>query len=147
MNVETQTIYNLARMYEYVTDIFNLCVINNNNFEKILNDKYQRYAINMCLVQIGEHANRIKTLNENIYFNRQLSLFQIKGMRDRITHSYGNIDYNIVKDVLRRDIPDLKKYLEENIAREVLDNPYILYDEEYKDIVRHSSYHSKEFER
>lgn len=102
MNDNTKIIYNFARMYEYVKDINDLCLDNQFNIDKILDNKYNKHAINMCLVQIGEHAKMIKSLDENLYYDKDLSLFQIKGMRDRITHSYGNIDYSIIKDFLRK---------------------------------------------
>lgn len=39
MNDKTKTIYNLARMYEYVNDISVLCEKCDYNIENILNDK------------------------------------------------------------------------------------------------------------
>ena len=138
MNDNTNVKYNLARMYEYVNDIFNLCNEHNFKTDDVLNNKYNRYAINMCIVQMGEHANRIKVLDAGLYNDEKLSLFRIKGMRDRITHSYGNIDYDIVKNVLEIGIPELKRYLENNINHEVLQNPYVLYEIEYEDLVSRS---------
>lgn len=148
MNDNTKIIYNFARMYEYVKDINDLCLDNQFNIDKILGNKYNKHAINMCLVQIGEHAKMIKSLDENLYYDKDLSLFQIKGMRDRITHSYGNIDYSIIKDVLVNGIPELKDYLEKSADSIVLQNPYILYEEEYEDVLKRiKKEHEKEIER
>ena len=69
-------------------------------------------------------------------------------MRDRITHSYGNIDYSIIKDVLVNGIPELKDYLEKSVDSIVLQNPYILYEEEYEDVLKRiKKEHEKEIER
>ena len=138
MNDNTKIKYNLARLYEYVDDVFDLCLDYKFDIDKILHNKYNRYAINMCIVQMGEHANRIKGLDEDLYYDKDLSLFQIKGMRDRITHSYGNIDYDIVKEVLEKGIPELKTYLEKNVIKEVLQNPYVLFEKEYDDVIKES---------
>ena len=135
MNEKTKVMYNLARMYEYVRDIDDLCEKNNYDIDRILSNKINRYAINMCIVQIGEHANRIKAFDMQLDFDQNLSFFQIKGMRDRITHSYGEIDYSIVKDVLQTGIPGLKIYLENELPMELLHTPYTLYEEEYDELI------------
>ena len=56
-------------------------------------------------------------------------------MRDRITHSYGDVDYKIVKNVLKRDLPDIKEKIESMVHEDVIRNPYMLYDQEYDDYV------------
>jgi uncharacterized protein with HEPN domain len=35
------------------------------------------------------------------------------GMRDRIIHGYDNVDLEIVWEVVKRDIPQIKPYIEE----------------------------------
>lgn len=135
MNDKTITMYNLARMYEYLQDINDLCENYNYDMDRILENKFNKHAINMCLVQIGEHANTIRKYDKKLYLDENLCLFQIKGMRDRITHSYGNIDYSIIKRVLINDVPTLKGKLEALVDYELLNNPYILFENEYDDIV------------
>lgn len=136
MNDKTKIYYNLARAYSYVVDIGAICNKYDNNYEMIISDVVSKHAINMCLVQIGEHAARIRDIDINLYKDKQLGLFQIKGLRDRITHSYGNVDYSIIKSILQEDIPKLKEYLENSIVEDVLNNPYVLYDEEYDVIIQ-----------
>ena len=67
--------------------------------------------------------------------NENLKLSQIKGMRDRITHSYGDIDYSIIKETLEKDIPSIKAFVEQTVDKEILDNPYTLYEMEYDDFI------------
>lgn len=133
MNVKTKIYYALARMYEYVKDIYAICEARDFDYENIIENMISKHAVNMCLVQIGERAKQIKDANESFYRNSDLMLPQIKGMRDRITHSYGDIDYKIIKSVLKNDIPTLKKAIEANVHPHILDNPYVLYDMEYDD--------------
>lgn len=56
-------------------------------------------------------------------------------MRDRITHSYGDVDYKIVKPVLKHDLPKMKEKVEEMVHEDVLKNPYMLYEQEYEDYI------------
>lgn len=101
MNDKTKVMYNLARMYEYAADAVMICQQNNNNYEKVIEDMVTKHAVNMCIVQLGEHAARIRDVDPEFYRDQDMKLFQVKGMRDRITHSYGDVDYKIVKSVLK----------------------------------------------
>ena len=80
----------------------------------------------MCLAQIGELANKIKEKDIEIY--NKYKFEEPKGMRDRIVNGYGKIDFNIIKEILKIDIPKLKELFENNIERKYLENPYLLYD-------------------
>ena len=71
-----------------------------------------------------------------MYYDEDLAFSQIKGMRDRIVHSYGDIDSNIVKEVMKNDIPLLYRYIEENVHPMIINNPYELYEIEYDDFIK-----------
>ncbi len=135
MNEKTKVMYHLARSYEYLLDIDEICSMYDYDLNKVTNSKISRHAVNMCLVQIGEHCGKIRDIDKEFYNSSRLYLYKIKGMRDRITHSYGHIDYDIIEKVLKEDIPYLRKYIEENINHEVLENPYVLYEMEYDDYI------------
>lgn len=133
MNAKTQIYFNLAQMYSFVCDALNIW--DNEDPE----NKTFNYSINMCIMQIGEYANRIdKIQKDNELFlltNDDVNFKNIRGIRNRIAHSYLNIDYLIIKDTMENDIPDLKNFLEKNIIIDVLDDPYILYENEYEEII------------
>ena len=116
----------LATMYEYVCDAMNICSDENNDYDKILSNKKNQLALTMCLAQIGELANRIKEKDLELYNKYRFE--EPKGMRDRIVHGYGKIDFNIIKETLKNDLPALKELIENNIEKKYLDNPYLLYD-------------------
>lgn len=113
-------------MYEYVSDAIKICDDDGNNYDNILKDKKNQLALTMCLVQIGELANKIKEKDIEIY--NKYKFDEPKGMRDRIVHGYGKLDFNIIKETLKTDIPRLKALIEKNIERKYLDNPYLLYE-------------------
>ena len=134
MNDKTRIMFNLARMHEYANDIIDICNNAGNDYSKVVDDKVTRYAVSMCLVQLGEHSARIRDIDQEYYEkNPNVQLLQIKHLRDRVVHSYGNIDYTIIKNILSKDVPELKDYLEKSIIKEVLSNPYVLYDKEYEE--------------
>lgn len=135
MNDKTKIMYNLARMHEYAKDTLTICEQENCDYEKIIENMVTKHAINMCIVQLGAHAARIRDVDMGFYRAQELNLFQIKGMRDRITHSYGEVDYRIVKHVLKEDIPKLKEGIEKMVHPDIIRNPYVLHEQEYDDYV------------
>lgn len=135
MNTKTRLMFNLAYIYSYIKDIQDICDEADRNYPVIFTDKKSQYAINMCLVQIGEHCVRIRDTDRAFYDNNELKLYQIKGMRDRIVHSYGKIDYQIIRNSIVNDIPVLKEKIENMIDCDILENPYILYETEYDDYI------------
>lgn len=136
MNNKTIIMYNLSRMHEYARDALIICEQNDFNYEEVIENMITKHAINMCIVQLGEHAARIRDIDMQFYRDTSLNLFQIKGMRDRITHSYGNIDYKIVKNVLKMDLPKIKAEIERRVHSNIIKNPYILYEKEYDDYIK-----------
>lgn len=128
MNSKTRLMFNLAYIHNYINDILDMCNELDNNYPVIFTDKKSQYAINMCFVQIRDN-------NKSFYDNNELKLYQIKGMRDRIVHSYGKIDYDIIKESISKDIPVLKGKIENIVDEDILDNPYLLYETEYDDYI------------
>lgn len=116
----------VARMYEFVCDAYEICKKENNDYDKILTDKKNKLALTMCLMQIGELANQIKKIDLSEYEKYKFN--EPKGMRDRIVHGYGKVDFDIIKETLKNDIPNLKDLIEKNVEKKYLENPYLLYD-------------------
>lgn len=46
-------------MYEFIEDALTICDAENNDYDKILQNKKNQLALTMCLSQIGEFANAI----------------------------------------------------------------------------------------
>lgn len=130
MNDNTRSVYALARIHEYLSDLVDIVNESNRDIDRILSNKTTKYAVNMCIHQIGEQAKNIRDHNRELYDNKILVLHQIKGVRDKIAHTYDNIDYNVIKYILESYTPFLKKCIESLIDKEILDNPYCLFDKE-----------------
>jgi uncharacterized protein with HEPN domain len=68
------------------------------------------FAVVRALEIIGEAAKRIPEQVRQRY--NDIPWKGMAGMRDRIIHGYDNVDLQIVWDVVKRDIPQLKPKIE-----------------------------------
>lgn len=57
------------------------------------------------LIQISESADRLTDSLKNNY--NSIPWRAIKGLRNRIVHEYGNVDFTVVYDTVKNDIPML----------------------------------------
>ena len=137
MNAKTQIMFNLSRMYEYVTDIDKLKQLNTQSPNERLAYKH---SLNMCILQIGEYTNRINNIQEkdnlNIVDETYLPIKNIKGLRNRIAHSYDQLQLDIINQIVQEDIPQLKKYIEMTVNVKILQDPFQLYEKEYDDLLK-----------
>ena len=65
------------------------------------------------LIQISE--NSLKLTQEFRDTHNDIPWQAIKGMRNRIVHEYGEVNFGIVYDTISRSIPEICKKLEELI--------------------------------
>jgi len=68
-------------------------------------------ALTRLVEIIGEAADRVpKSFQEN---HPEIERAQIIGMRNRLIHGYDEVDFDILWGVVKKDIPQLIKQLEE----------------------------------
>ena len=75
-------------------------------YSQFESDFRTNFAVIRALEIIGEAAKRVPDEVRKQYPNIQWKA--MAGMRDRIIHGYDNVDLQIVWDVVKRDIPDIK---------------------------------------
>lgn len=109
MNNEDALLIN--KMIKYCDDIGTLMTKFDMNFERYKTDISFQYSCNMCIIQIGELANRLS--DEAKESSQNIPWRATKGMRNLHAHDYENVDMEIVWNTLLEDIPMLKKSLEE----------------------------------
>jgi uncharacterized protein with HEPN domain len=80
------------------------------NYEQFIRDEKTKDAVVRNLEIIGEAANQISKEIQQKFSN--VPWAQIIAMRNRMIHGYFAIDYKIVWDLAKIDIPLLKKELE-----------------------------------
>ncbi|WP_456370593.1 HepT-like ribonuclease domain-containing protein [Thermodesulfatator atlanticus] len=85
-------------------------------YDKFLNDPVLMRAFVRSLEVIGE---AVKNLPEE--FRKKHSAIpwkEIAGMRDKLIHEYFGVDYEVVWETVKRDIPVLRVQVEEILAKE-----------------------------
>ena len=100
----------IKKMIKYCNDIQTLMVRFDKDFEQYKKDISFQYACNMCIIQMGELANRLS--DEVKETNKDIPWRAIRGMRNLHAHDYENVDLEIVWNTLVEDIPLLRKKME-----------------------------------
>lgn len=134
MNQKTKTKYELAKLYEYVTDIDNFCQRYDYDFQKAAADKLSYNAVLMMIIQLGVRAVHIRDTDPEFFKECPLPLAATIRMRNKVTHGYTQINREMFLDVLKNDVPFFKSYIEKEVLPSVLSDSYILYDYEYEDL-------------
>lgn len=102
--------YVINKMIKYCQDIEELMIRFHKDYNAYKNDISFQYACNMCIIQIGELANRlseeVKETGDDIPWSA------IRAMRNLHAHDYERVDLEIVWNTLMYDIPDLQVKLE-----------------------------------
>ena len=81
--------------------------------EDFLADKRTQQAVVMSLVIIGEAAARIMDKHSQfVADNSEIPWRGVRGMRNRVTHGYFDIDLNVVWATTQTALPDLLSQLE-----------------------------------
>jgi uncharacterized protein with HEPN domain len=83
---------------------------NTNTFTNFFNDKRLAKAICRSLEIIGEASTRIDS-NIKAKYN-EVAWREMSNIRNKIIHDYFGIDYDIVWDTVKSDIPILKECIE-----------------------------------
>jgi uncharacterized protein with HEPN domain len=81
----------------------------NLEYEKYIKDEKTKDAIVRNLEIIGEAANKIPPNIQEKY--KEIPWSEIIGLRHRLIHGYFVIDYDIVWNIIKNELPDLKKKL------------------------------------
>lgn len=76
---------------------------------KISKDKLRQKAIIRSIEIIGEAVKNLPELFRKKY--PKIPWKKISGTRDRIIHHYFGIDLNIVWEIIKKDLPSLKKQM------------------------------------
>ena len=101
----------LKHIIEYCDQIESTITRFGDDFETFDQDVIYRNAVSLCILQIGELvgilSDEFKQEHDNIPWT------QIKKMRNIVAHRYGTVDVTITWDVIKDDIPDLRKYCAE----------------------------------
>lgn len=101
----SRDIQRLERILEIKTDLDDCIAKNGITREKILSNRDTRWMVSMPLLDITE---QIAALSQSFTSERAIPDFKsIKGMRNRLVHGYGEVDYDYIADAIFDDLPVL----------------------------------------
>jgi uncharacterized protein with HEPN domain len=84
------------------------------SYSEFETDFRTNYAVVRALEIIGEAAKRLPTSLREQY--PKIPWRGMAGMRDRIIHGYDTVDLQIVWDVVKKDIPEIKPQIQQILA-------------------------------
>lgn len=85
-------------------------------------DQVKFNASLLLLLNVGEYAGRLSDELKTSY--PKLPFQEIKGLRNRIAHNYTGIDFEMVFDIVKTDVPVIKMELSQILAREISQGSY-----------------------
>jgi uncharacterized protein with HEPN domain len=85
------------------------------SFEEFWDDSEKRDAVAMRLSVIGESAAHVTSETQRAL--PSVPFTQIRGLRNRIAHDYGSIDFRIVWAVTQKEISPLIAALEARVGK------------------------------
>jgi uncharacterized protein with HEPN domain len=81
-------------------------LLRQKSYEEIVNDKFLVRTLIRCLEIIGEASRKISPELRSKY--PAIPWREIASTRNKIIHDYSGIDYDIVKNIVVNDIPELE---------------------------------------
>jgi len=97
----------LEFILEMIEDI-EYTIEENTSLSKALKNRIGKHALLMCLMQIGESLNKI----ESPSLKEKLPIKGAYDVRNFIAHDYEGVDLDLLENVLRHLIPELKMTIE-----------------------------------
>ena len=88
-----------------IRDDFQFIIKNTSSLsdEEIINNEILLDSIMFRLIQVSENSLKLSDDFKNEF--NEIPWVAVKGLRNRIVHDYGNVDYSIILDTIRNEIP------------------------------------------
>ena len=114
MKPSDRNVSTLRHIIKYCDEITDAVERHELTLEKVSGDSVYKNSLSMCILQIGELVNVLsqgfKAAHVDMPWN------EIKRMRDKAAHHYGEFDVNTLWETVTDDIKPLKAYCESCIA-------------------------------
>jgi uncharacterized protein with HEPN domain len=114
-NVLKMNLNAIIQIMRYCKDIADAVLRFGNSYEALINNKYYKNAVSMCVFQIGRLSVRLSE-DFKVKYNGVL-YHEIKVMRNIIAHEYQNIKIDELWVIISERVPELCRYCEK-ILRE-----------------------------
>ncbi len=87
-------------------DLIQINTLNIDNFENFHDNILLKTSTEKWLEEIGEASHHLS--NKLKFENPQIEWDEIYSLRNRVSHAYWDVDYQIIWDIIKFDIPILK---------------------------------------
>lgn len=126
----------LRHIIKYAEQIEEANAMFNASEKELENNSVYRNAVALCILQIGELANRL-TEDYRAMTEAQIPWRAIRGLRNIVAHHYGKIDYKSLWETINQDIPVLREFCENQILMfETMKEEALEYEEPQMDPFR-----------
>ena len=114
MTNSERDIQRLKRVLEIKGELDDCISSNAITRESILSDRDTRWMVSMPLFDITE---QVSSLSQDFLEQNDIPDFKsIKGMRNRLVHGYGEVDFDYIADAIFDDLPVLAQRCSEIIS-------------------------------
>jgi len=69
------------------------------------------FAINFCLIEIREYAQKLSPQFKKADF--PISIDDLALFRNTLTHDYGNVDFSMYRNIVKKDLPQIERALKD----------------------------------
>ena len=107
----------IQKMLDYCNDIESYINQVNASCETYSSNGMFGRAVDMCILQIGELTTRLT--DDFKAQHSEIPWRKIKGLRNLHVHDYESIRFDLMWEILTKNIPELKLQLEKILAAEV----------------------------
>lgn len=106
---------------DYAEDIYNdliriLEFTEGMSFDEFMEDSKTQYAVCKALENMGEASKRIPEAIRKKF--PDIPFKKMAGLRDVVTHDYDGISYDMIWEVIKKELPPLEEHLEEMLSRD-----------------------------
>ena len=91
-----------------------LSILDGVDLDAFSNNQMMSDSTVFRLIQISENSRGI---SEDLKNSEEYDWFKVSGMRNRLVHDYGNVDYRVVFLTAKNDLPQLRAVMEQLLAR------------------------------
>ena len=106
----------ISHMLEYCDEVETAHDDFSHSKEKFMNSSTYRNAVTMPILQIGELANHLS--EEFKQQHKQIPWNEMRGIRNLMAHQYHSVDFEIIWDTSRADIPALREFCKDYLGKD-----------------------------
>ena len=113
--INERDVKRLERVIELKNELYDCIERNNITRDSILENQDVRWMVSMPLLDITE---QLSSFSKDFLTEFHIpDIKSIKGMRNRLVHGYGDVDYDYIADAIFDDLPEL-----ENVCKNILNS-------------------------